>query len=137
MKRRRLSTLPLQGNFYPVASMMYIQDKKSRLSIVSGQPLGGTSLGSGELEIMLDRKIKLDDHRGLQQGIMDNKVLEAFLSCLSPTHFFRSLDSNSFCFWSSKTQVVWQSNLTLCQVIQALLVKQSGTSFLILLSGEC
>ena len=78
IKRRRLSTLPLQGNFFPVASMMYIQDKKSRLSIVSGQPLGGTSLESGELEIMLDRKIKLDDHRGLQQGIMDNKVLEAY-----------------------------------------------------------
>ena len=57
IKRKRYDKLPLQANFYPVASMAYIQDKTSRLSLISGQPLGGTSAASGSLEIMLDRRL--------------------------------------------------------------------------------
>ena len=57
IKRKRYDKLPLQANFYPVASMAYIQDKSSRLSLISGQPLGGTSAASGALEIMLDRRL--------------------------------------------------------------------------------
>ena len=57
IKRKRYDKLPLQANFYPVASMAYIQDKSSRLSLISGQPLGGSSAASGSLEIMLDRRL--------------------------------------------------------------------------------
>ena len=74
IKRRRYSKLPLQANFYPVASMVYIQDNKTRLSIMSRQPMGGTSVGSGQVELMQDRRLEQDDHRGLRQGVMDNRV---------------------------------------------------------------
>ena len=57
IKRKRYDKLPLQANFYPVASMAYIQDKSSRLSLITGQPLGGSSAASGSLEIMLDRRL--------------------------------------------------------------------------------
>ena len=57
IKRKRYDKLPLQANFYPVPSMAYIQDKSSRLSLISGQPLGGSSAASGALEIMLDRRL--------------------------------------------------------------------------------
>lgn len=57
IKRKRYDKLPLQANFYPVPSMAYIQDKTSRLSLISGQPLGGSSAASGALEIMLDRRL--------------------------------------------------------------------------------
>ena len=57
IKRKRYDKLPLQANFYPVPSMAYIQDKTSRLSLISGQPLGGSSAVSGALEIMLDRRL--------------------------------------------------------------------------------
>jgi len=80
IKRKRYDKLPLQANFYPVASMAYIQDKTSRLSLISGQPLGGTSAASGSLEIMLDRRLMQDDNRGLFQGVQDNMV--------TPHHFF-------------------------------------------------
>ena len=76
IKRRRYSKLPLQANFYPVASMMYIQDKMARLSIISRQPLGGTSSDSGQVELMQDRRLEKDDQRGLMQGVMDNKVTQ-------------------------------------------------------------
>ena len=79
IKRKRYGKLPLQANFYPVASMGYIQDTTSRLSLISGQPLGGTSAASGQIEIMLDRRLMQDDNRGLFQGVQDNKV--------TPHHF--------------------------------------------------
>jgi len=79
IRRKRYSKLPIQANFYPLPSMGYIQDAKTRLSLISGQPLGGTSAASGQLEVMLDRRLMQDDNRGLFQGIQDNKV--------TPHHF--------------------------------------------------
>jgi len=74
IKRKRYKKLPLQANFYPLPSLAYVQDSRSRLSLVSGQPLGGSSPGQGQLEIMQDRRLMQDDNRGLFQGIQDNKV---------------------------------------------------------------
>jgi len=79
IKRKRYAKLPIQANFYPLPSMGYIQDEKTRLSLISGQPLGGTSAASGQLEVMLDRRLLQDDNRGLFQGVQDNKV--------TPHHF--------------------------------------------------
>eukprot|EP00090_Calanus_glacialis_P032783 TRINITY_DN5430_c0_g1_i1.p1 TRINITY_DN5430_c0_g1~~TRINITY_DN5430_c0_g1_i1.p1 ORF type:complete len:555 (-),score=152.24 TRINITY_DN5430_c0_g1_i1:333-1997(-) len=79
IRRKRYAKLPIQANFYPLPSMGYIQDSKTRLSIISGQPLGGTSAASGQFEVMLDRRLMQDDNRGLFQGVQDNKV--------TPHHF--------------------------------------------------
>jgi len=79
IRRKRYSKLPIQANFYPLPSMGYIQDSRTRLSLVSSQPLGGTSAASGQIEVMLDRRLMQDDNRGLFQGVQDNKV--------TPHHF--------------------------------------------------
>lgn len=84
IKRKRYAKLPIQANFYPLPSMGYIQDTGSRLSLVSGQPLGGTSASSGQIEVMLDRRLMQDDNRGLFQGVQDNKV--------TPHHFVLMLE---------------------------------------------
>ena len=44
----------MEANTYPVTSMMYIQDNTTRVSLVSKQSMGGTSLASGEVEVLLD-----------------------------------------------------------------------------------
>lgn len=49
IKRRRFEKLPLQANYYPIPSGIYIEDDKLRLTILTGQPLGGSSLKSGEV----------------------------------------------------------------------------------------
>lgn len=52
--------------------MAYIEDKNTRLSLLTGSPLGGSSLKEGRLEVMLDRKLHQDDNLGLGQGVTDN-----------------------------------------------------------------
>jgi alpha-mannosidase II len=51
IKRERYEKIPLQGNFYPVASVMFIEDSIMRLTVLSAQPLGGSSLRSGQVSM--------------------------------------------------------------------------------------
>ncbi|EDV93140.1 alpha-mannosidase 2 [Drosophila grimshawi] len=92
IQRRRFEKLPLQGNYYPVPTAIFIEDANMRLTLLTGQPLGGSSLESGELELMQDRRLAFDDHRGLEQAVLDNKpvlhiyrlVLERIGDCVRP-----------------------------------------------------
>ncbi|XP_031636504.1 alpha-mannosidase 2 [Contarinia nasturtii] len=72
IKRKRFTKLPIQANYYPIPSGMYIEDDANRLTLLTAQPLGGSSLASGEIEIMQDRRLDQDDNRGLGQGVQDN-----------------------------------------------------------------
>lgn len=40
IERKRYDKIPLQGNVYPMPAMSYIQDDKSRFTVLTGQPLG-------------------------------------------------------------------------------------------------
>ncbi|XP_013106959.1 alpha-mannosidase 2 [Stomoxys calcitrans] len=79
IKRQRFTKIPLQANYYPIPTAIYIEDESLRLSVVSAQPLGGSSLAPGEVEIMQDRRLTRDDERGLGHGVLDNRpVLHIF-----------------------------------------------------------
>ncbi|KAL0968420.1 hypothetical protein UPYG_G00266640 [Umbra pygmaea] len=71
--RRHFLKLPIQANFYPMPTQAFIQDSQHRLTLHSAQALGATSLESGQLEVILDRRLMQDDNRGLGQGLKDNK----------------------------------------------------------------
>lgn len=73
IRRRRHSKIPVQGNVYPVPTLMYMQDDMTRFSIMSGQPLGGWSPQTGVLDLFLDRQPLQDDNRGMGQGVTDNR----------------------------------------------------------------
>lgn len=50
----------------------YLEDKNTRLTVVTGSPLGCSSLREGQIEVMLDRRLNQDDNLGLGQGVLDN-----------------------------------------------------------------
>uniref|UniRef100_A0A673AQE2 Alpha-mannosidase n=1 Tax=Sphaeramia orbicularis TaxID=375764 RepID=A0A673AQE2_9TELE len=81
-QRRTLSKLPLQANFYPMTSASFLQDDTSRLTLLSAQSQAVASLRTGELEVVLDRRLQQDDNRGLGQGVTDNKLTASLYNLL-------------------------------------------------------
>ncbi|XP_064622952.1 alpha-mannosidase 2-like [Lineus longissimus] len=71
--RKRKDSFNIAGNFFPMATMCYIEDDWMRLSVLAGQPHGVASLKQGLLDVMLDRKLFSDDYRGLEEGVVDNR----------------------------------------------------------------
>lgn len=94
-KRERFSKIPLQANYYPVSSTIFIEDKQWRLTMFTSLPLGGSSLKSGEMEIMQDRRLNQDDDRGLGQGVLDNRpVLNIFKLILENRESCRQIEDD-------------------------------------------
>lgn len=79
IRRKKFDKLPLQANYYPLPSATYIEDSTLRMTVLSRQPLGTASLSSGEIEVMMDRRLMQDDNRGVGQGGKDNlETVNAF-----------------------------------------------------------
>ncbi|EOY03246.1 hypothetical protein QUC31_017797 [Theobroma cacao] len=82
-RRETYDKIPLQGNYYPMPSLAFMQGSNGqRFSVHSRQSLGAASLKEGWLEIMLDRRLVRDDGRGLGQGVMDNRVMNVVFHLL-------------------------------------------------------
>ncbi|KAI4347652.1 hypothetical protein L6164_008444 [Bauhinia variegata] len=75
-RRETYDKIPLQGNYYPMPSLAFMQGSNGlRFSVHSRQSLGAAGLKNGWLEIMLDRRLIRDDGRGLGQGVTDNRAM--------------------------------------------------------------
>ncbi|BFZ17312.1 hypothetical protein BsWGS_20353 [Bradybaena similaris] len=64
-------TEPVAGNYFPVNAMIAIKsgDGKSQLSVLVDRSQGGTSLGDGDVELMLHRRLTQDDSRGVGEAL--------------------------------------------------------------------
>jgi alpha-mannosidase len=72
VKRKRVSSIGVDGNYYPITSSVFIQDDYMRASLITNHAQGATSPKEGIIEVMLERRTPTDDHRGLDEGVTDN-----------------------------------------------------------------
>ncbi|XP_042501477.1 alpha-mannosidase 2-like [Macadamia integrifolia] len=92
-RRETYDKIPLQGNYYPMPSLAFMQSLTGqRFSVHSRQSLGVASLKNGWLEIMLDRRLVRDDGRGLGQGVMDNRPMNVLFHILIESNVSSTAD---------------------------------------------
>ncbi|XP_050232389.1 probable alpha-mannosidase At5g13980 [Mercurialis annua] len=60
---------PAAGNYYPINLGIYTQDDEKEFSVLVDRPLGGSSLVDGQIELMLHRRLLLDDSRGVAENL--------------------------------------------------------------------
>ena len=77
VKRKRFDKLTLGGNVYSMPAGAFIQDDNLRLSLLSAQSLGFTSLNNCEMQVFMDRILMYDDNLGLSQGVQDNVIVSS------------------------------------------------------------
>jgi len=61
---------PIAGNYFPVYTAIYIENSnKIAMTVMNDRTQGGSSLNSGEIELMIQRRILHDDNRGVDQAL--------------------------------------------------------------------
>ncbi|BFG27202.1 hypothetical protein CerSpe_134770 [Prunus speciosa] len=60
---------PIAGNYYPSNLGIYVQDSNTELSVLVDRSVGGSSLVDGQIELMLHRRLLLDDSRGVAEAL--------------------------------------------------------------------
>nr|CAI5837109.1 unnamed protein product [Callosobruchus analis] len=72
-KRVKVERIGVEGNYFPITSMAYIEDQDVRLSLLTSHAQGASAWQPGFLEVMLDRRTLYDDARGMGEGLVDNR----------------------------------------------------------------
>merc|ERR1712176_1611537 len=60
---------PVAGNYYPMNIAAYINDNTKQFSIITDRTQGVSSLGKGQMEIMFQRRLRVDDSRGVDEPL--------------------------------------------------------------------
>ncbi|KAB1199804.1 Lysosomal alpha-mannosidase [Morella rubra] len=60
---------PVAGNYYPINLGIFMQDNRTEFSILVDRSLGGSSIVDGQIELMLHRRLLLDDSRGVAEAL--------------------------------------------------------------------
>ncbi|KAJ1685592.1 hypothetical protein LUZ63_016982 [Rhynchospora breviuscula] len=60
---------PVAGNYYPINLGIYIQDENKELSVLVDRSVGGSSISDGQIELMLHRRLLVDDARGVDEAL--------------------------------------------------------------------
>jgi hypothetical protein len=77
---------PVAGNYYPINSALYVEDinTNERMTVTNDRAQGGSSILNGEIELMIHRRLLVDDGRGVGEPLnetdWDGQGLRQFVS---------------------------------------------------------
>ncbi|EOA22308.1 hypothetical protein CARUB_v10002909mg [Capsella rubella] len=67
---------PVAGNYYPINHGIYLQDSKKEFSVMVDRAFGGSSIVDGQVELMLHRRLLLDDSRGVAENLNETVCVQ-------------------------------------------------------------
>ncbi|KAL5557535.1 hypothetical protein UlMin_039771 [Ulmus minor] len=67
---------PVAGNYYPLNLGIFTKDQKSELSVLVDRATGGSSIADGQVELMLHRRLLVDDGRGVGEALDETVCVE-------------------------------------------------------------
>ncbi|KAJ8919726.1 hypothetical protein NQ315_006254 [Exocentrus adspersus] len=83
---------PQSGNYFPVNTRILVKDDKYEFAVLPDRSEGGSSLSTGEIELMLHRVTTGDDHHGLDQNLDE---IEYFQPVIARGSHFVTLGTSS------------------------------------------
>jgi hypothetical protein len=65
------NSLNITANYYPVNSAIAIVDETTKMSLVvmNDRSQGGSVIKDGRIELMQNRRLNVDDHRGMGEAL--------------------------------------------------------------------
>ncbi|KAL0843066.1 hypothetical protein Bca101_016311 [Brassica carinata] len=67
---------PVAGNYYPINHGIYLQDSQKEFSVMVDRAIGGSSIVDGQVELMLHRRLLLDDSRGVAENLNETVCVQ-------------------------------------------------------------
>ncbi|CAG7879288.1 unnamed protein product [Brassica rapa] len=67
---------PVAGNYYPINHGIYLQDSQKEFSVMVDRAIGGSSIVDGQVELMLHRRLLLDDSRGVAESLNETTCVK-------------------------------------------------------------
>lgn len=63
--------LNVTANYYPVQTAIAIQDDDMRFIVMNDRSQGGSVIQDGRVELMQNRRLNVDDHRGMGEPLSE------------------------------------------------------------------
>ncbi|KAI6205475.1 Alpha-mannosidase [Aphelenchoides besseyi] len=60
---------PIASNFYPVTTTIFVRDDDYQLTVLTDRSQGAGSFGSGNIDLMVHRRLFHDDHWGVDEAL--------------------------------------------------------------------
>ena len=73
-------TEPVAGNYFPCNGAVAIKDDKVQLTVLVDSSQGVASINDGEIEIMVHRRLTVDDHRGVGEPLDEREFVTTYVS---------------------------------------------------------
>jgi hypothetical protein len=103
MQKRQLNYRPswnvtvldnVTANYYPINTAIVIKDVKNhnQLTVMNSRSQGGSVLKKGRIEIMHNRRMYYDDHRGMGEALNETDAKDSGITVVSNyyVHLFNS-----------------------------------------------
>ncbi|CAF1321855.1 unnamed protein product [Rotaria sp. Silwood1] len=71
----------VSGNYYPVASRIWIKDNRRQMTILTDRSEGGSSMHDGSVELMIHRRTLYDDSQGVGEPMNETAYGKGLVIC--------------------------------------------------------